>query len=58
MLLGNEQFGFRTLHSTALALSTSSSNWWLNMDEGKMNSVVFPDIWKAFDTVSHEIFVR
>ena len=25
-LLGNEQFGFRTLHSTALALSKSSSN--------------------------------
>ena len=26
-LLGNEQFGFRTLHSTALALSKSSSKW-------------------------------
>ena len=54
-LLGNEQFGFRTLQSTALALSKSSSNWWLNMDKGKMNSVVFLDIRKAFDTVDHKI---
>ena len=56
-LLGNEQFGFRMLHSTALALSKSSSNWWLNMDKGKMNSVVFLDIQKAFDTVSHKILL-
>ena len=52
-LLGNQQFGFRTLPSTALVLSTS--NWWLNMDRGDMNSVVFLDIRKAFDTVNHQI---
>ena len=39
-LLGNQQFGLRTLHSTALALSKCKSNWWLNMDRGDMNSVV------------------
>ena len=43
-LLGNQQFGFRTLHSTALALSKCTSNWWLNMDRGDMTSVVFLDI--------------
>ena len=56
-LLGNEQFGFRTFHSTVLALSKSSSNYWLNMDKGKMNSVVFLDIRKTFDTVNHKILL-
>ena len=54
-LLSNEQCGFRTLHSTALALSKSSSNWWRNMNKEKMNPVVFLDIQKAFNTVKHKI---
>ena len=49
-LLGNQQFGFRTLHSTALTLSKCTSNWLLNMDRGEMNSVVFLDTRKTFDT--------
>ena len=51
-LLGNQQFGFRTLHSTALALSKCTSNLWLNMDRC---DIVFLDIRKAFDTVNHQI---
>ena len=57
-LLGNQQFGFRSLRSTALALSNSTSNWWLNMDKGNMNSVVFRDIRKAFDTVNQKILLN
>ena len=56
-LSGNQQFGFRTLHSTALALSKCTCNWWLNMDRGDMNLVAFPDIHKAFDTVNHQILL-
>ena len=56
-LLGNQQFGFRTLHSTALALNKCTSSWWLNMDRGDMNSVVFLNIRKAFDTVNHQILL-
>ena len=57
-LLGNQQFGFRSLHSTALALSKSTSNWWLSMDKGNMNSEIFLDIKKAFHTVDHEILLN
>ena len=47
-LLGNKQFGFRSLQSTALALGKSVDHWLMNIDNGKMNSVVFLDIKKAF----------
>ena len=39
-------------------LASQVAIWWLNMDKGKMNSVVFLDIRKDFDTVSHKILLR
>ena len=57
-LPGNQQFGFRSLHSTALALRKSTSNWCLSMDKGNMNSVIFLDIKKAFDIVNHVILLN
>ena len=56
-LLDNKQYGFRSLHSTALALGNLTNTWLLNIDNGKMNSVVFLDIKKAFDTVDHKILI-
>ena len=54
-LLSNQQFGFWSLHSTALAFSKVTNQWLLSLDKGCMNSVVFLDIKKAFDTLDHQI---
>ena len=55
--MGNEQYGFRSLHSTALAIGKTLNSWLMNKDDRKMNSVVFLDIRKAFDTVDHQIML-
>ena len=57
-LLSNKQYGFRSLHSSALALSESTNHWLLNMGNGNMNSVNFLDIKKAFDTVNHNTLLK
>ena len=57
-LLGDEQCGFRSLHSTAIALSQCTNDWIINIDRGDMSNVVFLDIKKAFDTVDHEILLK
>ena len=53
-LLGEKQYGFRLLHSTAIALSKTMNHWLINIDKGNKNSVV---IKKAFDTVNHRILL-
>ena len=40
-----------------LALSDFSSDWYFGMDKDMINSVVFVDIIKAFDTVDHKILL-
>ena len=56
-LLGNGKFGFRSLHSTVLALGKVTNTWQLNLDSGRMSSVVLLDIQKAFDTVDHQMLL-
>ena len=57
-LLGDEQYGFRSLHSTDIALGKMSNQWLMNMDHGNLSAVVFLDIRKAFDTVDHTILLQ
>ena len=56
-VIGENQSGFRTNHSTGTTLSHSIINYFANMDKGLMNGVVFLDFKKAFDTVDHTILL-
>ena len=57
-ILEKQQYGFQSLHSTALALSHATNHWLMNIDNGSMNSIVFLDIRKAFDTIDHQILIK
>jgi hypothetical protein len=56
-LIYDKQSGFRPVHSTTSALLDVTTEWLSNMDKGQLNSVVFLDLAKAFDTVDHEILL-
>ena len=45
-ILNNCHWGFRSAHSTALAL--------IGIDNGKINSTILLDVKKAFDTIDRD----
>ena len=57
-LLSNFQSGFRPKHSIVTALIQMCDQWLENMDNGKLNGVVFLDIKKAFDSINHHILLN
>ena len=50
-LISCDQSGFRSVHSTAIALPEATDNWAFNIDKGNVNAVIFLDLKKAFDTL-------
>ena len=56
-LLSKHQFGFCPKNSTLTALIQMCDEFYQNLDNGKLNGVVFLDIRKAFDSVDHKILL-
>ena len=56
--LADTQSGFRPLHSTQTALLEATNEWYLNIDNGLINEVLFLYLRKAFDTVDHQILLQ
>ena len=52
-LFSRFQSGFRPKHSTLSALIQICDNLLKNMDDGKLNCLVFLDVRKAFDYINH-----
>ena len=57
-ILTKHQSGFHSLHSTVTALLRATNERYFNIDQGNTNVMVFLDLAKAFDTVSHEILLN
>ena len=45
------------MHSTLTALIDITDNWYVNIDDGLTNAILFIDLKKAFDTTDHEILL-
>ena len=46
------------MHATFAVLLEATNDWYLNIDDGLINSVLFLDLKKAFDTVDRSILLK
>ena len=56
-ILYNNQFGFRSKHSSSHALPLFTDNIQRSIDNGTYSCGIFLDLRKAFDTVDHKILL-
>lgn len=57
-MTNNCQSGFLSLHNTLTASLKTNDNWYVNIDRGLLDGVIFIDLKKAFDTINHEIILK
>ena len=53
----SHQSGFRSLHSVVTCLLKGTSDWYIDIDNGRYTAMIFIDLKKAFDTVDHQILL-
>ena len=57
-LLSSNQYGFVPFQSTSSQLLNVLNKWFKSFDEGYVTNVIYTDITKAFDTVSHSKLLK
>ena len=56
--LNNCQSGFLSLHNTLTASWKTNDNWYVNIDRGLLDGVIFIYLKKALDSSNHEIILK
>ena len=55
--LMSHQSGLRSLHSVVTCLLKGTSDWYVDIDNGRYTAMIFIDLKKAFDKVDHQILL-
>ena len=57
-LLNSCQSGFLSLHNTLRALWKTNDSWYVNIDIGLLDGVIFIDLKKALDSINHDVILK